>query len=301
MRIALLGPLAVAAGYVFLTLTLAGSDTDALFAWRMSPVTASLLGAAYGGSCAMLALCLRAGHWVRVRMAAYASALFMLLMLGAVLLDRGETHLRGGALVAFLAAWIWLAVHLAAPAVGLLAFGAQARRRGPVPPRPPRLPWWVGAPMLVDAAALLATGLFLYAAPAPAARHWPWPVGQLDVRAFGAWCLAFGAALLFSWWESELRRVRGGMAALVVTGLFGLIGLVRYADQVRWSSPGAWLVVLVLCSLLGLGISGAGLSALLDPPPPPLAVAGTLVAGPPAGGPGAAGPGAGPGSGIRPV
>lgn len=63
-----------------------------------------------------------------------------------------------------------------------------------------------------------------------------------------------------------LRRVRSGMAVLICTGAFGLLGLVRYADQVRWTSAGAWLVVPALCSLLGLGLSGPAVSALLDPP-----------------------------------
>ncbi|MDH6133490.1 hypothetical protein P3T37_002886 [Kitasatospora sp. MAA4] len=266
LKAAVLVPLALAAGYVFLSLTLLSSHTDGFFAWRMSPVTATLLGGAYGGSCAMLAVAAREDRWVKVRVAVLASSLFMLLMLGALLLGRGETHLRGGALPAFLTAWIWLGVHLLAPVVGLLALGAQARVRGALPPRPPRLPWWVSAPMVADGTVLAVAGTVLYADPGPAARHWPWRAGQLDVRVIGAWCLVFGVALLLSRQEAELRRVRGGMAALVCTGGFGLLGLVRYADRVHWASPGAWLVVLVLCSLLGLGLSGVGVSALLDPP-----------------------------------
>ncbi|WP_035796147.1 hypothetical protein [Kitasatospora mediocidica] len=266
LKAVVLVPLALAAGYVFLSLTLLSSHTDGFFAWRMSPVTATLLGAAYGGSCAMLALAACTDSWVKVRVAVFASSLFMLLMLGALLLGRGEMHLRGGALVGFLSAWIWLGVHLLAPLVGLVGLGAQWRIRGALPPRPPRLPWWVSAPMAVNGTALALAGAVLYVDPAPAARRWPWQAGQLDVRVIGAWCLVFGVALLLSRQEAELRRVRGGMAALVCTGGFGLLGLVRYADRVHWASPGAWLVVLVLCSLLGLGLSGVGISALLDPP-----------------------------------
>ncbi|BAJ32030.1 MULTISPECIES: hypothetical protein [Kitasatospora] len=115
--------------------------------------------------------------------------------------------------------------------------------------------------------ALLALlGLALLLAPGPLAAHWPWTARPLDVRALGAWTLTFGAALLLAARESELRRVRGGMAAMVLTGLLGLTGLARYGDLVAWRQPGAWIAVLVLTALLGLGLCGYGVSAVLDPP-----------------------------------
>ncbi|MEU9131124.1 hypothetical protein AB0D08_23980 [Kitasatospora sp. NPDC048540] len=266
LRLLMLGPLAVAAGAVFLALTFFGGSTDALFAWRMSPVTAALLGAGYGGSCAMLVLALRARTWEKVRVATAASALFMLLMLGASLLGRRTLHLTGGTLPAFAAAWTWLGVHLLAPLIGLVALGAQWRTAGPKPPRVPRLPWWVAAPIVTSGLAVAVTGLLLYVLPDPAARHWPWAARPLDVRALGAWCVAFGVALLLGWREAELRRVRNGMAALVISGLLGLTGLILHGGQVDWDGPGAWLVVLVLAGFTGLGLSGVGVSALLDPP-----------------------------------
>ncbi|MFI6443939.1 hypothetical protein [Kitasatospora sp. NPDC050543] len=266
LKLLMLGPLALGAGYTFLILTLLPGRTGDFFAWRMSPATAGLLGAAYGGSCAMLTLALRAREWVNVRVAVAAASLFMMLMLGATLLGRGTLHLTSGTLPAVLAAWGWLAVHVSSPFLGMAALGAQWRTRGTFPRRPPRLPWWVAAPMAGNGAVLTAAGLALYAAPGPAARHWPWRVGELDVRVIGAWGLVFGAALLLSRREAELRRVRGGMAALVCTGLLGLAGLLRHADRIAWGSPGAWLVVLALLTFTGLGLCGAGLSWLFDPP-----------------------------------
>ncbi|MEV4611143.1 hypothetical protein AB0K43_00880 [Kitasatospora sp. NPDC049258] len=268
LRLLVLGPLALAAGAVFLILTLFADATDDLFAWRMSPVTATLLGAGYGGSGVMLALALRARRWEKVRVTTAASSLFMLLMLGASLLGRRSLHLTGGPPPAVAAAWIWLGVHLAAPLLGLIALGAQWRVTGAKPPRAPRLPWWVAAPILSSGLTVTATGLLLYALPDQAARHWPWTARPLDVRALGAWCLAFGIALLLGWREAELRRVRHGMAALVVSGLLGLTGLLRYGGRIDWDGPGSWLVVLVLAAFIGLGLSGAGVSVLFDPPEP---------------------------------
>ncbi|GAA2747876.1 hypothetical protein [Kitasatospora cinereorecta] len=265
LKLMMIAPLAVAAGYSAVTLTLAPTATDSFFAWRMSPVTAVLLGAGYGGACTMLALALGERRWERVRVAVAACALLMPLMLGATLLGRGTLHLLGGSLLAFASAWIWLAVHLAAPPIGLIALGAQWRVRGPAPTRAPRLPWWVALPMAGNGTALAAAGFLLYLRPDPLARHWPWQAGPLDVRVLGAWCLTFGAALLLSLAEAELRRVRSGMTALVATGLLGLVGLIRYGDHVSWTSPGAWLVLLVLLTLAGLGLCGFGISWMLDP------------------------------------
>ncbi|MFJ1702803.1 hypothetical protein [Kitasatospora sp. NPDC088346] len=266
LRLLVLGPLAVAAGGVSLALTFFGGSTEDLFAWRMSPVTAALLAAGYGGSCVMLGLALRARAWEKVRVVTAASALLMLLVLGASLLGHRTLHLSGGSLPAFAAAWGWLGVHLAAPLLGLVALGAQWRVTGAKPPRAPRLPWWVAAPVLSSGLTVTTTGLLLYALPEAAVRRWPWEVRPLDVRVLGAWCLAFGFALLLGWWEAELRRVRGGMAALVVTGLLGLAGLVRNGGRIDWCGPGAWLVVLLLAALAGLGLSGVGVSWLIDPP-----------------------------------
>ncbi|MFB7667075.1 hypothetical protein ACFC1R_24550 [Kitasatospora sp. NPDC056138] len=271
----LLAPLLVGAGYVFLGLTLFSGGTGDLFAWRMSPVTATLLGAAYGGSGVMLAMALCTEQWVRVRVAVAASSLLMLLMLGACLLGRGTLQLTRGSVVAVLSAWVWLGVHTAAPVVGLIALGAQWRRNarwrarsGRAEPRPPRLPWWVAGPVVGNGLAVTATGLLLYTVPDVLTRHWPWQVSALDVRVIGAWCLAFGTALLLGLCEAELRRVRNGMAALVGTGVLGLVGLLRYAHLVRWASPGSWLVVLALVAFTGLGLCGVGVSGLLDPPRP---------------------------------
>ncbi|MFI5529728.1 hypothetical protein ACIA8O_14430 [Kitasatospora sp. NPDC051853] len=275
LKALMVAPLALGAGYLFLLLTLFPGSTGTLFAWQMSPVSAALLGAGYGGSCAMYVLALRAHRWVDIRVAVTAGALFMPLAGLATLLGRSELQLTGGPLVGVLAAWGWTAVHAGAPLLGLIALTAQWLAREERPPRPPRLPWWVAGPVTGHGLGLTVIGLLLYAVPGPAVRHWPWAAGQLEVRMLGAWCLVFGAALLLTWVEAELRRVRNGMAALLVTGTFGLIGLVREAGQVSWDQTGAWAVVLVLCAFLGLGLSGLGVGWMLDPalpqaPPAPV-------------------------------
>ncbi|MEV4560107.1 hypothetical protein AB0K51_24375 [Kitasatospora sp. NPDC049285] len=266
LKALMLGPLAAGAGYTFLALWPAAGSTDTLFAWAMSPVTAVLLGAGYGGAGVMLLLAVRAGSWAEVRVVTAASAVLMVLMLAATLADRGSLHLDGGSLIAFLGAWGWLAVHLAALPIGLVALTAQLLTRGPAPARAPRPPWWVAAPMVSGGLLLAGLGAVLSLRSAALAPTWPWTARPIDVRALGAWALAFGVALLLASREAELRRVRSGMAALVLTGLLGLAGLIRYGAHVAWHQPAAWVAVLVLTALLGLGLCGYGVSAVLDPP-----------------------------------
>jgi hypothetical protein len=277
VRYTMVVPLTLGAVYAALLLTLASSHTGVLFAWTMSPVSATLIGAGYGGSCAMLWLCgARARAWTHARVSVLSSSLFMLLMLAALLLGRGTLHLRGGEVFAVLAAFGWFGVHLVAPLVGAVGLGVQffggGRRRateGGRPERPGAMPWWIVLPTFCSGLFLAVVCASLFLVPASPARHWPWTVSQLDVRVMAAFGLTFGLAMLGSVGERELRRVRHGMVAMVVTGLLGLIGLLRYADQVRWSSVGAWGVVAVLMLLLGMGLAGLGLSAVLPEALPP--------------------------------
>ncbi|WP_133259830.1 hypothetical protein [Streptacidiphilus pinicola] len=271
VRYAMVVPLTLGAAYAALLLTLASSSTDVVFAWTMSPVSATLIGAGYAGSCAMLWLCgARAKAWTHARVTVLSSSLFMLLMLAALLLDHGTLHLRGGEVFAVLAAFGWFGVHLVAPLIGAAGLGAQlVATKGGEPERPPVMPWWIALPTACSGLFLAVAGLLLFVAPAWPARHWPWTVGQLDVRVLAAFALTFGLAMLGTVRERALRRVTHGMVAMVVAGLLGLVGLLRYADQVRWGSVGAWGVVAVLMLLLGMGLAGLGLAAALPDALPP--------------------------------
>jgi hypothetical protein len=278
VRYAMVVPLTLGAAYAGLLLTLASSHTAVLFAWTMSPVSAALIGAGYAGSCAMLWLCgARARSWTHARVTVLGSSLFMLLMLAALLLDRGALHLRGGEVFAVAAAFGWVGVHLVAPLIGAAGLGAQffGNRRGGLAAkggpalRPAPMPWWIALPSFCSGLFLTVADAILFAAPGWAAQRWPWPVGRLDVRVLAAFGLTFGLAMLGAVGERELRRVRHGMAAMVVTGLLGLTGLLRYADQVRWASLGSWGVVAVLMLFMGMGLAGLGLSVVLPEALPP--------------------------------
>ena len=185
----------------------------------------------------------------------HATSFFMVLMLIDTLLGRHTLHLTGGPIIGFFAAWGWLLVHVVAMPIGVFVLAAQARTPGRRTPRTDRLPLFVAGPMLFAAGWLTALGVLLTIAPSWALHGWPWAVSRFDVRALGAWCLTYALASWLTWREGDLDRARPGLAALVVTGLLGLVGLARYAGHLR-DDPVAWLIVLVLVTLLGTGATG---------------------------------------------
>lgn len=255
IRYGMLGPLILASCYTAFVLIPFAGHTASVFAWTMAAPTAWLLGSGYAGSAVMLCLALRRRRWADARVTVYATSFFMVLMLADTLLGRHTLHLTGGPIIGFFAAWGWLLVHVAAIFIGIGVLGAQARTPGRGTPRSAELPLFVAGPMLFAATWLTALGVLLTIAPSWSVHGWPWTVSVLDVRALGAWCLTYAFATWLTWREGDLDRTRPGLAALVVTGLLGLVGLARYAGHLR-DDPATWLILLVLVTLLGMGATG---------------------------------------------
>lgn len=255
VRVGMLVPLIVACCYTAFVLVPFAGHTASVFAWGMAPPTAWLFGSAYAGSGVMLSLALRRRRWADARIAVYSAAFFMLLMLLNSVLGWRTLHLKGGPVLGFFAAWGWMLVHVAALFIGLGVLIAQARTPGRTVPRAPALPLFVGGPMLFAVAWMGALGVLLAIAPNWMMHGWPWPVSKLDVRVMGAFCLTYAGATWLTWRGGDLNRTKPGLAALVVTGLLGLAGIVRYNGWLH-NDPGMWLILLVLVTLIGMGASG---------------------------------------------
>ena len=265
IRWGMLAPLVAASCYTAAVLVPFAGHTAFAFAWTMAPPTAWLLGSGYAGSAVMLGVALRRSRWVDARISVYATSLFMVLMLAASVLGHHTLHLSGGPIIGFFAAWIWLLIHGAALFIGAGVLTAQALTPGRTVPRAPALPAFVGGPMLFAASWLSALGVVLTIAPNWTLHGWPWPVSALDVRAFGAFCLTYGFATFLAWRAGDLNRTRPGLLALVVTGLLGLVGVVRYTGSLR-NDPGTWIILLVLVTLVGMGASGLLFAPITEDP-----------------------------------
>ncbi len=91
-------------------------------------------------------------------------------------------------------------------------------------------------------------GLFL--APASVAPLWFWPLTPLLARMTAAWLLGVFSAAALVLVDNNLRRSGIVAATLIVYALLQAMVLTRYASEVAWSTPAAWLWVAVLVLLL---------------------------------------------------
>src|SRR5262245_50779410 len=189
-------PLALCAGYQAALLLLFSGQSATWFAWTFtSDLSAATMGAGYLAGLAMLVSALRLRRWVDVRLAYLSTLILMTAMLAVTLLHVRDTHLLGGELTGFVAAWAWLAVHTLAPVVGLALLLFQIRRTRPDEREEPR-DWVILAPVAVVGVIGTSVGSAAVAFPETTAGLWPWHVSSLEVRALGVWALTYG---LGSW------------------------------------------------------------------------------------------------------
>jgi hypothetical protein len=236
-----------------LGLYVASERTAEAFAWTIQPpLTAALLGAGYAGALVLFGVAVRHPDWSRVRSAVPAPLVLSIAMLATTVLHLDRFHLDAGGIPGVVA-WTWLVVYVIVPP--LLAYEwvwhrhRQVLRLGPSPPR------WAVVVGWVAAAVSAGLGVALLVAPASAvAAAWPWQLTPLTARALGSWLLAGGAAIGHVVLDGDLIRVRPLLAALTVTGLFGLGAVLRYPGEP--SGLGAGLVLAGLALVTALGAAG---------------------------------------------
>ena len=71
----------------------------------------------------------------------------------------------------------------------------------------------------------------------------------LTARATGAWLISFGAAALLALRENCMIRLQISSLAYGVFGLLELIAALRFAGDLRWDEPAAWLFVIIATSI----------------------------------------------------
>lgn len=239
--------------------------TDRFFAWTIaSPLTAAFLGGGYWASFAMELLAARRRVWADARIAVPAVLIFTSLMLLVTLLHLDRFHLYHLSLLTRGAAWAWLLVYAVVPLLMGVLLIEQLRMPSGDPPRTAPLPSGVHGILRIHALIMVVLGLGLLLAPTTVAVVWPWPLTPLTGRAIGAWLLALGVAAAHASWENDWRRVQVATLSYTVFGALQLLALARYPDEMQWSRPAAWLYVLFLLSVLGLGVYGWRRSAQLN-------------------------------------
>jgi hypothetical protein len=227
-----------------------GGHTDRWWAWTITgrPTTA-FLGAAYAAGCVLSVLALRQRSWSRVHITVKTVAVFTSLTLVATIVHAHRLHLWAADPVPRAAAWFWLAVYIAVPAVCvgvvLLQEGRGSSRAASVGRALPR---WLRRLLAVQGAAMFAAGAVLFSR-ALTVHHgavttggiWPWTLSPLGAEAVGAWLMAFGVGAALVIRERDLHRLVGPAVAYSVFGALQLAVLVGYHGEVIGGAATVWL------------------------------------------------------------
>lgn len=239
-------------------LTVFSDQTATYFAWTINPpfMTAAFLGAAYWAAVPVEVLAARQTTWAQARVSVPAIWLFTTLTLVVTLVHFDRFHFSSPLASAQGAAWFWLAIYAGVPVAMLLVGWRQLRVAGGDPPRGPAPAPWMRIIVIVQGGAMLILGVGLLLAPTVVGSIWPWTLTALTGRAIGAWFVGIGFAAFHGIRENDFFRIRplgGGYTAFAI---LELVALARYAGDVNWNSPAAWLYLGLLLSILPVGLFG---------------------------------------------
>jgi hypothetical protein len=231
---------------VFLT-----TRTDRYFAWTIAtPMTAAFLGANYFASAVLAILAARETVWANGRIAVSVALAFAPLTTVATLVHLDLFHLGT------FYGWFWVVAYCVYPAQLIYFVRKQLKVPGTDPPRESPLPVWVMAILGVHAVVLIPLGIALFASPTSVGSVWPWTLTALTGQVIAAWVLAFGVLAAHAIYENDVARTRPAMLGYPFLGAMHVFMLTRFADDVRWDSPGAWIYVGVISSCFVLGFFG---------------------------------------------
>ncbi len=232
-------------------------QTASTFAWTVkSLLTAATLGAAYWSAVPVEFLAAREATWAKARIAVPGVWAFTTLTLVLTILHADQFHFAAADPVPRAAAYLWLGIYAGVPLAMLVALLLQLRTSGGDPPREARMPMWYRMALVVEGAGMLVAGSALFVVPDLTRPLWPWTLTTLTARAVGAWLLGNAVISFHAFREDDLARIGPLGAGFTFFGILQLVALARYAGQMMWSAPGAWLYVLFLASLLPLGVYG---------------------------------------------
>ena len=238
-------------------LFLGTEHTDRYFAWTIKPpLTAAFLGAGYWASAGLNLLAARERTWARARIAVPAGLVFTSLMLVATLVHLDRFHFHSTIRIAQTVTWIWLVVYVLVPSLMLVLLAFQLRVRGTDVPRAAPLPRWMRLALALQGLVMLSVGAALFVDPSGTASIWPWPLTPLTSRAVGAWLVGVSVVALQMAWEGDLGRARAGLIGYAILGGLQCVALLRYPKTPDWSGPSAWLYLLFVLSVLGVGLYG---------------------------------------------
>jgi hypothetical protein len=236
---------------VGLFLFVLSNSTDRLFAWTIRPpLTAAFLGANYWAAFFLAASSSQERVWARARLTYCVSFVFITLTMVATLLHLDKFHFGNAN------GWLWTIVYVGVPPLLVVLLVRQLRLPGVDPPRTDPIERWVLPVVLVQGLVALGVGAALFLAPSTADELWPWPLTPLTSRTVGAWLLALATGLASTLYERDWQRIRVAVFTFAAIPLLQAVALARFSGTVDWGSIQAWVYVVYLATLFGLGVYG---------------------------------------------
>jgi hypothetical protein len=240
-----------------LPLYLVPQNSEEYFSWSVHPdLSAAFLGGAYLAAAVIEFLAARERTWARARIAVPAVLVFTFLTLLVTLANNDQYRYDAPGVVASVGSWLWLAVYAGVPPIMAVILVLQLRRREPDPDREAPMSMPLRRVLAAGGLLLIAGGFLLLLVPDSSSWMWSWSISDLTARAYGAWLVGFGIALVHMTWEADWFRVRPATAGAAALGALQLVAILRYIDVPDWGSPQAWVYVAVLASFIALGVVG---------------------------------------------
>ncbi len=237
----------------FVMLWIFPEHSGQLFSWPIRPpMTAMMLGATYLGGAWFFGRVVVAGAWHTITLGFVPVSTFAA-VLGVSTLLHWDAFTPGHPSFT-----LWAILYLGLPFVIPVAWWRNARHD----------PGWtaeseppVAGPVRVVVAAvggvLVVASLILVVAPDVLIPSWPWTLSPLTARVLGAmFALSgiVGIAIAIDRRPGAARAVVQGQAIAII-GI--LVGLVRAADEVAWSSPASWLFAGGMVVVLAFNVMAA--------------------------------------------
>nr|WP_232328515.1 oxygenase MpaB family protein [Kibdelosporangium sp. MJ126-NF4]CEL23011.1 hypothetical protein [Kibdelosporangium sp. MJ126-NF4]CTQ90151.1 hypothetical protein [Kibdelosporangium sp. MJ126-NF4] len=268
VRNGLFAPLVLVCSAAFLALYVGSGVTDVWFAWTVThPLTATTTGAGFGAAVVLFVLAALEPGWANARIAGVVPLVLASGTLLAVHLYDGNLNPEREFLsVDVPVADLWLLGLGYLPLLlTVMTLPIQLARRDSEGSdvRTAPMPTWTRVIAGAEGTGLVVTGAVFFARPEVLGAWWPWPVSVLDVRELCVLMITMGVVTILATAGGDLRRAAIGLVALIAFGVLALVGVLRYADGLRWQSPSAWIFVLAVVVLLGTGAIGLLLLGLL--------------------------------------
>jgi hypothetical protein len=231
------------------------------FAWSIgTELTAAFLGAGFAAGLVLSLLSLRQERWSSIRTPVVTVTVYATLVLTASLIHTHRLHLTDGGALARFSAWLWLAVYLVVPVVGVVVVLRQDDRRTRLSEARRPMPVVLvavlaaqGAVLFAAGVALVLSGLTVHHMVMSVAEFWPWEITPLSAMVTGAWLIAFGVAAALAIAQRDLDDLLVSAVTYAVFGVLELLVLARYRSELDAADPWSWAYVAVLVSVGGTG------------------------------------------------